>query len=219
MKTTCFKFSLLLIVITGLWACTLTSIRDGKPGGRDIPLNSGVRDASFLDDMEREIILELNAARTSPREYADFLRGLRGRAEWRQGLEDAILFVEREAPFPPLKASKGLSLAARELVRDRGPEGLTGHTGKDGRSMFDRMNNYGMWEDKAGEYLGYGYREAAALVARMAIEEASAGAEPKAYMFNRDFLVVGVACGPHKSYRVMCAVDFARVYREKPDLP
>jgi hypothetical protein len=56
--------------------------------------------------------------------------------------------------------------------------------------------------------------EGAALVAKMAIDEGAAGKEGEKYIFERDFLVVGVACGPHKSYRTMCVVDFAGSYRE-----
>jgi len=76
------------------------------------------------------------------------------------------------------------------------------------------MNIYGHPEGKIGEYLGYGYTEGAALVARMAIDEGSSGREQETYIFNNNFLVAGVACGPHKSYRVMCVIDFANSYKE-----
>ncbi len=33
-----------------------------------IPLNTGVKDASFLTNMEKEIIVELNAIRTNPKQ-------------------------------------------------------------------------------------------------------------------------------------------------------
>jgi hypothetical protein len=205
-------------MIAGIWACTLHGMRGEKTAAIDIPLNTGVTNTSFLTDMEKEIITELNTVRADPQKYSQFLKSLSGRSEWKQGLDEAILFIEKTEPLPPLKTSKGLSLAARNLVNDRGPEGLTGHTRKDGKSMFDRMNSYGRWEGKAGEYLGYGYTEAEAVVARMAIDEGAAGKERKEYLFDKDFLVVGVACGPHKSYRVMCAIDFATSYNERSDL-
>jgi hypothetical protein len=213
------RLSLIFIVSIGLWACTLHGTRTDKIAAMDIPLNTGVNDPSFLTDMEKEIIVELNTVRVDPKRYTDFLKSLVGRSQWKQGLDEAILFIEKQEPLPPFKASKGLSLAARSLVNDGGQEGLTGHVGKDGKSMFDRMNIYGKWEGKAGEYLGYGYTEAEAVVARLAIEEGAAGKEGKAYLFDRDFLVVGVSCGPHKSYRIMCAIDFAHSYKENPDLP
>lgn len=209
------KLILIFIMIAiGIWSCTLHGSKSEKNSVHNIPVNTGVKDASFLTDMEKEIIMELNAARTSPKQYSDFLKTLRGKPQWSQGLDEAVLFFEKKEPLQLLKASKGLSLSAHALVRDRGPEGLTGHIGKDGKSMDDRMNSYGQWEGKAGEYLGYGYTEGAALVARMAIDEGSAVKDNQQYIFDRDFHVVGVSCGPHKSYRIMCVIEFAATYKE-----
>jgi len=204
----------IFIVIVSIWSCSLHDIRSEKIAPKNMPVNTGVKGVSFLTETEKEIILELNAARTSPKEYADFLKTLSERPQWNQGLDEAIHFVEKKEPLPPLKVSKGLSLAAHALVRDHGPDGLTGHISKDGKSIHDRMIIYGQPEGKTGEYLGYGYTEGAALVTKMVIDEGSSGKEQEAYVFNNNFLVVGVACGPHKSYRVMCVIDFAGSYKE-----
>jgi len=209
-----FKVFLILIVAAGIWACSVPLVVTVDIPDSRIPLNTGVRDASFLTNMEKEVIVELNAIRTNPRQYAEFLKSLRGSPQWSEGLEETILFVEKKEPLPAFRTSKGLSLAARNLVNDRGPEGLTGHRDKDGKSTLERMSCCGQPGGKFGEYLGYGYLEGAALVAKMAIDEGAAGKEGEKYIFERDFLVVGVACGPHKSYRTMCVVDFAGSYRE-----
>lgn len=150
----------------------------------------------------------------TPKQYAQFLKSLRGSAQWSEGLEETILLVEKKEPMPAFRASKGLSLAARDLVNDRGPKGLTGHTGKDGKTMFERMNCCEQLEGRFGEYLGYGYLEGAALVAKMVIDEGGSNKEGQKYIFEKDFFVVGVSCGPHKSYRTMCVVDFASSYKE-----
>lgn len=208
------KMVIIFIVIVSIWSCSLRDIRSERTAPGNMPVNTGVNDISFLTEMEKEIILELNAARTSPREYTDFLKTLSERPQWNKGLDEAIRFIEKKEPLPPLKASKGLSLSAHALVRDHGPEGLTGHMTKDGKSIHDRMIIYGQPEGRTGEYLGYGYTEGAALVAKMVIDEGSSGKEQEAYVFNNNFLVVGVACGPHKSYRIMCVIDFADSYKE-----
>jgi hypothetical protein len=212
------KYILIVVAATGMWACAFPVMRTEEIPDSRIPLNTGVRDASFLTDMEKEIIVELNGIRSDPKNYADFLRSLRGSPQWSEGLEEAILFIEKREPLPVFRVSKGMSLAARNLVDDLGPEGLTGHTGKDGKSILDRMNSYGQCEGETGEYLGYGYIEGAALVAQMAIDEGVAGKEGRKYIFDKDLLVVGVACGPHKTYRIMCAVDFVHSYKENPDI-
>ncbi len=210
------KHILIISVIMLVWACSLPIVRTEYIPDSHIPLNIGVKDASFLTNMEKEIVVELNAIRTNPKQYVQFLKSLRGSPQWSEGLEETILFVEKKEPMPVFRVSKGLSLAARDLVNDRGPEGLTGHTGKDGKTMLERLNCCGQLEDRFGEYLGYGYLEGAALVAKMVIDEGSAGKEVQKYIFEKDFLVVGVACGPHKSYRTMCVVDFASSYKEYP---
>lgn len=208
------KLSVVFIFILGLWACGLPLTRtEGAPEAH-IPLNPGTKELSFLTDMEKQVIAELNGARANPGQYAEFLKSLRGSPQWSEGLEDAIAFVEKKEPLSPLRASKGLSLAARNLADDRGPQGLTGHKGKDGKSALERMNAYGTVEGTFGEYLGYGYREGAALVVQMVIDEAATGKEGQKYVFDKDLLVVGVACGPHRSYRTMCVVDFAASYKE-----
>lgn len=214
MRIKTLKLAIISLMIASIWSCSLHDIGSGKTATGTISINTGVKDASFLTEMEKEIILELNTARTSPKEYTDFLKTLSEKPQWSKGLDEAIRYIEKKEPLPPFKASKGLSLAAHTLVRDHGPEGLTGHISRDGKSFHDRMNIYGHPEGKIGEYLGYGYTEGAALVARMAIDEGSSGREQETYIFNNNFLVAGVACGPHKSYRVMCVIDFANSYKE-----
>lgn len=208
------KRILIISMIMLVWACSLPVVRTGHIPDSRIPLNTGVRDASFLTDMEKEVIVELNTVRTNPRKYAEFLKSLKGSPQWSEGLEETILFVEKKEPMPSFRVSKGLSIAARDLVNDRGAEGLTGHTGKDGRTMFERMSSYGTLEGGFGEYLGYGYLEGAALVAKMVIDEGASNKEGQKYIFEKDFLVVGIACGSHKLYRTMCVVGFAHSYKE-----
>lgn len=204
----------IILISFGLWACSLPVMRTGTVPESVIPLNEGTTAVPFLTNFERQVIVELNEARTNPLRYAEFLKGLRGSPQWSEGLDNAITLVETKEPLPPLRASRGLSLAARELLDDRGPEGLTGHRGKDGKSVLERMNAYGTVKGKFGEYLGYGYREGAALVSQMVIDEAGTGKEGQKYVFDRDLLVVGVACGPHRTYRTMCVVDFVQAYSE-----
>ena len=67
-----FKVFLILIVAAGIWACSVPLVVTVDIPDSRIPLNTGVRDASFLTNMEKEVIVELNAIRTNPKQYASF---------------------------------------------------------------------------------------------------------------------------------------------------
>ncbi len=215
MTNKALKLIFILIIATGLSACTYPAKATERTAVYDLPLNAGVKDAAFLSNMEKDIITRLNEVRTNPGGYVEWLKGLRDKPGWTEGLEKAIVFLENTKPLPAFRLSKGLSLAARDLVNDHGPKGLTGHTGSDGTSPFDRMNRYGQWEGKATEILSYGYREADAVVARIAIDAAAIPNDQTQYLFDKGLLTAGVACGPHKTNGIMCSVNFAHTYKEK----
>ena len=98
--------------------------------------------------LEREIVKEVNLARTNPGDYAVWLRGqrqhYRGTQLRRPGevpirtqegikaVDEAIRFLERQKPAGALGYSRGLSLAARDLAAAQGASGGFGHTGPDG---------------------------------------------------------------------------------------
>ncbi len=221
----------ILIVLVNLSACAHFSTGRQASAPFDIPLNAGVKDLSFLTDMEKEVLLYMNDVRTSPERHAAHLKDVEEKPGWpvrpenrlpkatgegRQGMDETILSLQNREPPPPLKASKGLTLAARDLVQDIGSKGLTGHKGSNGSTPFDRMNRYGRWEGRTYEILTYGYRDAGALIDALLTDMSPTGRENRESLFDRTFLVAGVACGPHRTYRTMCAIIFAQGYKENP---
>jgi uncharacterized protein YkwD len=228
------RIALVLMILMGLWACANIGKNTHDMAAYRLSLNAGVKDASFLTDMENELMVHLNDVRTSPERYADHLRDLKERPGWparpedraqtqkeqaTAGLDDTILSLQNRDPPTPFRVSKGLSLAARDLVQDHGPKGLTGHRGSDGTSPFDRTDRYGRWEGKAVEILSYGYKEAEALVAAILTDKSPTGKEDRNSLFNKDYLIAGVSCGTHKTYGTMCAIIFAQTYEENEGHP
>ena len=217
------------IVLASLSACAHFGGGTRFTAPSDLPLNAGVKDLSFLTDMEKEVLLYLNDVRTSPERYAAHLKEVGEKPGWParpestppetageegQGMDETILSLQNRQPLPPLKASKGLSLAARDLVQNLGPKGLTGHKASDGSTLFERMDRYGQWEGKTVEILTYGYSDAGALMDAMLADRSPSGREDREGLFNRSYLVAGVSCGPHKTYSTMCAIIFAQEYKE-----
>jgi uncharacterized protein YkwD len=183
-------------------------------------------DDSGARDIAREIIAELNFARTNPSAYAQRLRSYRelyhGRIVRRPGenenlmtkegvaaVDEAIAFLARQPPLPPLVADKALARAARDHVRDQGPGGMTGHIGSDGSTPSDRVRRYGLWRHALAEDLAYGPATAVDVVRELIIDDGVRDRGHRKAIFLAVLRVAGVACGFHTAYGTMCAIDFA----------
>ena len=158
------------------------------------------------------ILAEVNLARTQPRAYAQIVArsasGSRASAE-------AVRFLERVSPLPPLGYSGGLSQAALGHVLDQGSTGSIGHAGRDGAHSFDRIARYGQWLGAVGENIDYGHRDARAIVVRLIVDEGVAGRKHRANIFNKIYRVAGIAAGSHARYGAMCVMDFAGDFIER----
>ena len=115
---------------------------------------------------------EINLARTQPKNYAAFLAQLQphyvgttlqqpgdmasatGRGgslithEGVKAVAEAVAFLRAAAPLPPLTVSRGMSLGAKDLVKDQGQTSGMGHQGSDGSSSATRVSRYGRWQGR-----------------------------------------------------------------------
>jgi len=189
----------------------------------------------FLSPIEEEILQELNLARQSPLQYAAFLEQSRRyykqklfkppghetflTEEGLKAVDEAIRFLRKVKALSPLKASSGLSLAARDHVIDQGLRGLEGHTGSDGSEPWERANRYGSWKSTIAENIGYGEKKARELVMRLIIDDGVPDRGHRKNIFNEEFKVVGIAAGKHSVYGSMCVMVFADGFedRKKPN--
>jgi uncharacterized protein YkwD len=185
----------------------------------------------YLSPMERELVDEMNFARTHPHQYADYLVAMRQyyrrhfievpgeiAIETREGvagIDEAIRFLRTVQPVPALIPSPGMSKAAGDHVQDQGPAGLLGHSGTDGSQFGMRLNRYGEWLYHTGENIAYGQREARRIIINQIIDDGQEGRGHRRNLFNPDFRIVGVACGEHENYRWMCVMELTADYTEK----
>jgi uncharacterized protein YkwD len=188
-------------------------------------------DAKFLSPLENAVVYEINMARTAPKDYSSFLE------QWKKyydkkllklpgetpiltkegagGVVEAVRYLRSVKPVLPLNASKGMSLGARDHVKDQGSSGSTQHRGSDGSQVWDRVNRYGTWEKSIAENIACGSDKARAIVMFLIVDDGVSGRGHRKNIFNPDFRVIGVACGHHATYRTICVTIFAGGYKEK----
>jgi uncharacterized protein YkwD len=181
--------------------------------------------------LEREVLVELSLARTSPSVYAQFLKEFRatfqGDAYRRPGgrpmiltsegvraVDEAIRFLQRQKPLPPLEWSSGLAEAAAELAEEQGESGDTGHVGRDGGDLRQRVERYGRWQGMIGENISYGPDDARGVVISLIVDDGVAGRGHRKNIFSPAFKRAGAACGPHPAFRAVCVIDFAGGFKE-----
>ena len=185
----------------------------------------------YLSPLEREILQEINLARTRPADYAVYLEKLKpyfkgkmyqppGQAalvteEGTAALEEAIRALRATNPLPPYSISKGMCMGAFEHVKDQGPKGLMGHKGTDGSLCEERVGRYGAWQEAIGENLSYGKDSARERVMTLLIDDGVANRGHRNRILNRDYKVVGVSCGDHSQLGTMCVITFAGNFAEK----
>jgi len=182
--------------------------------------------------LETAIVEELNRVRTDPAGYAQYLEellpefdgkvlrtpyGLLVTNEGPRAVRDAIRELRNTDPVGPLVRSPGMSAAARDLARDQGETGATGHAGRDGSDASDRVNRYGRWDGRLSENVSYSaYAEVTArdVVISLLVDDGVRTRGHRANILDPGVRVVGVACGPHPRYAVVCVMDHARAYEE-----
>lgn len=182
-------------------------------------------------EMEGEILKELNLVRTTPRFYVSFLQELEkffyGKELRRPGeiplstkegptaLNEAIRFLKQAAPIPKLRWSAGMSRGARDHVEAQGNTGMVGHGSSEQGDLRDRIHPYGNWEKIVGENIVYGHTRARDAILSLIIDDGVPHRGHRRNIFNPNFLVAGIACGPHPVYHSMCVMIFAGGYRER----
>lgn len=167
-------------------------------------------------DLDDAVLDEINYARAHP---ADYARELRRAPDWAfeqeepGAVEEAIDFLERQRPLPPLKADRRIGSAALEHVRLQGPRGEVGH-GAAG-SLGLRLRAAGVYAGLSAENISYGYDDARQVVRQLIIDSRVAGRGHRRNIFGASYTTAGVACGGHRQWGAMCVIDFAGAVMER----
>jgi uncharacterized protein YkwD len=191
--------------------------------------------ASDRPSLETQVLARINFARQHPREYADELREYRGYFEGRllylpgddngvvtnegtDAVDEAIDFLERQTPLPPLRRGDLLELAARDYADEQGTTGTSGHVSSDGASPGERVRRLG-GDIYVGEGISYGLDRADAIVRQMIVDDGVRARGHRALLFNAGYRYAGVGCGEHRRFGYMCVVDMSSTTNGSPALP
>ncbi len=133
-------------------------------------------------------------------------------------LDEAIAALkELRGSLPRVEISLALSRAAADHVRDTGSRGLTGHRGADGSALSERIERYGNWSGHIGENIVYGISGAHEAVFEQLLDFGVADRGHRWTLLNPAWHYVGISCGPHTLYHVMCVLDFATDVEDRTD--
>jgi len=213
----------LILIFSGL---LFTSEKPANQSENTWPaeLNTGEK-AVYLDQYEKEIVLELNKVRHNPSRYAaEYLEPLRsayngdvltlpGSAplKTREGiaaLEECIRDMKSAPSVAPLIPVRGLSSAAELLVKDQKIYGGTGHLTKSGWTPQVRMKRFGAYTSKLAENLVYGYENPRLAVISLLIDDGVANRGHRKNILDAGFTEIGVAADTHPTYKYFCTIEF-----------
>jgi uncharacterized protein YkwD len=189
------------------------------------------RDADFLSEAEKDVILASNAVRTDPRRFADiYVAELRSRyagslieypgeiairtVEGTRAVDELTGYLRTARPQPALVPSLGMSSGAADHASDQSKSGATGHTGGDRSSPFDRIDRYGSWNGTAGENISYGYGDGLRIVLQLLVDDGVPSRGHRDNIMNGQFGVSGVAVDSHPVYGNVCVITYAASYTE-----
>ena len=184
----------------------------------------------YLSAIEQSVLDELNLARSNPKNYAKHLKALRrhyhGNEFRRPGevilvthegvsaVDEVIGYLSTVEPVATLTPSRGLSKSAADHAREQARTGGMGHVGGNGSQPWDRMSRYGTWRITVAENIYYGSSNPRDIVLQLIIDDGVEGRGHRLNIFNSDYRVVGIGCGPHAQFDMMCVMNFAAGFSE-----
>jgi uncharacterized protein YkwD len=192
--------------------------------------------ADYLSPIEREVLAETNRLRQNPKEYADELQNLKQYYEGSllklpgfpaletiegvAAVDEAIAALRSTRSLSQLTPSPGMSLGAKDHVKDMGDRGTTGHYGSDGSDPFIRISRYGNWQivpgkSIAGENISFSPIHIAHWhILQWLIDDGVANRGHREALLRAEYNRAGVACGAHSVYKNMCVMEYASDYEE-----
>ncbi len=191
----------------------------------DLAALDTARSVSYMTEVEKDVILEVNKARADPALYAELyikptLAFFSGKDYVRPGqitirtnegaaaVRECLAAMAAQKPRTPLSPNEALARAARDHVKDTGPKGIVGHQGSDKSDPMTRVRRYAK-NLYVGENVSYGPDAAREIVIQFLVDDGVSSRGHRANIMKADYALIGISIGSHKTYGTMCVMDFA----------
>ena len=123
--------------------------------------------------------------------------------------KEAISYLKKLQPLPPLEWDENLAQSAMEHVMDIGPKGLLLYQSSDGTEPEERISRYGNYKESLGENIDFGPNDAMGVIISLTLDDGEEQRPHRENLFKSDYHKVGIACGSHKTEFQMTVMDFA----------
>ena len=190
------------------------------------------KDANYLNELEKNVILELNKVRSNPQRYVEeYMNELQTSFDGKifsypgqnplktqegvSPLKECIRELRKISPLPALGPAEGLAKASGDLASDQKKNGGIGHIARNGSTPQKRIEKYGNWDICSAEDITYGSFEARQIVIVLLIDDGVPDRSHRKNILNPCFRVAGVSFGGHPTYQSMCVIDYAGEYKTK----
>lgn len=186
-----------------------------------------------LTSREKDLLAELNRARTDPKGFGEDVRklfaGMNKRnilklpdgslvqyTEGRSAVDEALAFLKKAKAVKPLTGVGCLTLAARDHAAEQSRTGQTGHESQDGSGPSERAARYLNGPAYCGENIAYGDHSAFQSVANLIVDDGVPSRGHRSNLFNPDYKTVGIASDSHPEYggvqvQLLCLNDIRGV--------
>ena len=165
------------------------------------------KDATYLSQAEKDLILYCNLARLDGQTFANqYLSKMKNSSNsYEQSLLKDLAGIKN---LPMLKPNSRLAKAAKVHVDDIGPKGLVQHESSDGTATFTRVRKY-YNGGYMGENISFGYSSAMDIVLQLLVDDGVESLGHRHNILNKSFIRIGISIGSHKQYRSCCVQDFS----------
>jgi uncharacterized protein YkwD len=130
-------------------------------------------------------------------------------------IKETVKWLHKQRALPPVMWDDTLGRAAADMVRFQGPRGETGHD-RHGVDWMRIASHENARLFCCGEVIMYGASTPRSIVVDLIVDDGVPSRGHRAIIFDSKyaFNAVGIAVGPHESFRSMCVIDWGVVQPE-----